>query len=217
MPTAKARYKGDGGRTRTKEFSSGLKLKLRGYFPDQQLDACKTWGHPADNFVTQILAEAEWAIAELHWQGLDISKPEIRAEQQDLLRLLNLAHDKLRNLSPDFDRLLGVDADPLGCADQIQRLILHVEHSGQRIESQPDRKRPAEKQHYVAVEMAIRVLLVLKQYGISLAVTCDVDLGYTSDAVLILKAIGDDISLVRSKVTWRDIVMEAKKGIEGLR
>jgi hypothetical protein len=191
-------------------------LKLRGYFLGRQLDACEIWGHPADDFVSHVLAEAQWAIAELHWQTLDITKPEIRAEQQDLLRLLNLAHDKLRNLSPDFDRLLGVYADPLGCADKIQSLILHVEHGGQRIEYLPGRKKPAEKQHYVAVEMAIRVLPVLKQNGISTAATCDVNFGYTSDAVRVLKAIGEDIGIFLSEVTWRDIIMEAKKDVADL-
>lgn len=211
MSTAKARYKGDGGEAKTKEFSSKLKLILRGYFPSGQVDALDIWGHPADHFVSQVLAEAQWALAELHWQKLDITKPEIRAEQHDLLRLLNSAHDKLRSLSPDFERLLDVNADPLGCADQIQKLVSHVEHVGQRIESLSLRMKPAEKQHRVAVELAIRVLPVLEQHEISTAATCDLTFDYISPAVCILKAISDDIGICFEEVTWRDIIMEAKK------
>ena len=142
MPTAKARYTGGGGRAKTKEFSSSLKTKLRDYFPRQQLGACEIWGHPADDFVSHVLAEAQWAVSELYWQTLDITKSEIRAEQQDLLHVLKLAHGKLRKLSPDIDRLLGVDADPLGCADKIQDLILHTEYGGGSSIYRTGRNRP---------------------------------------------------------------------------
>jgi hypothetical protein len=62
----------------------------------------------------------------------------------------------------------------------------------------------------VAVELAIRVLRVLKEYGIKPAATGDAYWGYTSDAVEILKLIGDDIKLVRDELTWRDIIIKAK-------
>ncbi len=211
MPTAKARYTGDGSGTLIQDFSDALKTKLRAYYPDQQAEIDPTWGHPADAFVSCVLAEARWAVSKLHWQKFDGTKQEIRAEQSDLLKELNEIHHKLRNLSPDFDRLLGTDADPLGCADKIRELIGHVESAGRIIERLPTKKKTAEKKHDVAVEMAVRVLRTLKEYGIAPAATGDAYFHYTSNAVQILKLIGGDIDLVLAALTWRDIIIAAKK------
>ncbi len=202
MPTAKARYKGDGAGDLIKDFSDSLRRRIKEYYPGEQAEA--------DSFVAHILSEARWAKSELHWQGFDCTKAEIRAEHGDLLRQLTDAHNKLQNLSPDFDRLLGSDADPLGCADKIKELVVHVERARQRIDELPRARSPAEKQHAVALELAVRVLRALKDYGIAPAATGNAYYEYTSDAVQILKAIGDDISLCLSALTWRDIIVEAK-------
>jgi hypothetical protein len=212
MPTAKARYTGDGTRSKTKDFSDALKVKLRGYYPNQQAETDPTWGHPADVFVEHVLAAALSAVSELHWHQFTSTKQEIRAEQADLLKGLNDLHHKLQNLSPDFDRLLGIDADPLGCADKIGELIAHV--AG--VDQLPSASKPTEKQHLVMVEMAIRVLRVLKDYGIASAATGDAYFGYRSDAVEILKAIGDDVGMVRAALTWRDTIIEAKQSAPDL-
>jgi len=178
--------------------------------------------------VAHVLAEAQWAISELYLHQFVITKPEIRAEQSNLFKGLSDLHRKLRNLSTDFDRLLGTDADPLGCADHIKELLRHVEDAGQLIDKQPNAERRVETERRVIVEMAIRVLLVLKSYGIAPAATAGsylpmVDITesyssssedtsrYVSPAVEILKAIGDDIDLRRSPETWRDAVIEAKE------
>jgi hypothetical protein len=227
MATAKARYTGDGTWTRIKDFSETLKVKLRGYYPNQLAESDPTWGHPADDFVSQVLAEARWAISELHLHQFVITKSEVRAEQSNLFKELSDVHRKLQNLSPDFDRLLGVDADSLGCADAIKELIRHVEAAGQLIDKLPTAKRQAEAEHRVMVEMALRVLRVLKGFGIAPAATAGsylrmVDIAesndisddtsqYVSHAVEILKAIGDDIDLPRSPETWRDAVIEVKR------
>ena len=173
------------------------------------------WGNPAEDFINEILSEAWWAKSELHWQQFDSTKRELFAEHTDILTLLNETHSKLRRLSPDFDRLLGNDADPLGCADQIGKLIQHVENAGSTIDDLPKSRRPVEKETDVAEELALRVLRVLQGYGINLAATGDSNLGYASDAVDILRIVGDDIGLERSTFTWRSVVSKAKKA--GLR
>lgn len=221
--TAKARFFGDGSGTLLPDFSDRLKRELRGYHPGPDTESDPTFGHPADTFVEHVLAEAWWAKAQMHWLKFDCTKPELRKEQTDLLRLLKKTRSNLQSLSPDFDRLLGIDADPLGCADKLGNLIKRVESAGRLIDKLPKAPKIAEKRHVVAVEMAVRILHVLKDhYGIAPAATAGnylrmVDItqaesetsAYVSNAVKILKMVGDDIGLVRAETTWRDIICEA--------
>ena len=210
MAFAKAEYKGNGAGEMIPDFSDKLKSTLRSYYPDQDAESDETFGHPADGFVNHVLNEAWWAKSELDSQTFDITKQQIRAEQADIMKVLSDAHCKLRSLSPDFDRLLGVDADVWGCAAKIKELIGQVEHAKQRIDLLPTARKPADKQHAMAVEMAVRVLRVLKSYEIKPSATCGSHFSYTSDAVQILKAIGDDIGLVLADLTWRDTIIKAK-------
>ncbi len=110
MPRPKARYNGDGFWTVHKDYSDVLREKLREYYPDQHAESDPSFGHPADEFVSHILEEAKWAVSELHWQRLDITKPEIRAEHLDVMSIVLDCHNKLRNLSRGYERLLPVDA-----------------------------------------------------------------------------------------------------------
>lgn len=147
----------------------------------------------------------------MHWQHSDITKPELRAEYADLRKTLNKACEKLRHLSPDLDRLLGVDADPLGCADSIQALLAHVDGALARIDSLPPADRPAEKRRAVAVELAVRVLRVLKNYGLRPAATADPNFGYVSLTVEVLELLGEALGLRLARVTWRDVILDAYK------
>ncbi len=210
MPTAKPRYAGDGVGETLKDFSSELRSKLREYFPDTEAVDDPEFGHPADAFVSHILAEAWRAKTDLHWQGFEGTKAELRAERADLLKLATELESKLRKISLDLDRLLGIDADSIGCADKLAELIQHVDAAEKAIDRLPRISRKDEKDHRAAVEMTIRVLRALKEYGISPTATADADFGYASAAVRILKLIGDDIKLVLSEVTWRDIIIEVK-------
>jgi hypothetical protein len=217
MPTAKPRYIGNGGGAKPPEFSEGLRTELRKYYPDKTPQQPSPLAQTADEFVNVILAEASWAMNELYWDRFTSTKQELRAAQADLLSVLKAARDKLLNLPPDFDRLLGTNADPLGCADELAALIAKIDAVGCTIDDLSTRRKLSERQHRVAVEMTIRILRVLCKYEIPPSATANADLDRQSDAVRILKAIGDDIGLTLSAVTWRDMVMEAKNQAPDLR
>jgi hypothetical protein len=270
MPTAKARYVGDGAGRLPCDFTDELRKTLRGYYPKEDalinigvenaiIEKTGEWysfnnkhiGHDesnasqflkdnhdiadeieksilatlglvkledidlfnnlADEFVNVLLAEARWAVSALMWQEHTVTKQEILAEHSDLHDTLKYARNKLRELSPDFNRLLDADADPLGVADSLDVLIRHVNAAEVRINELPKKMRLDEAQHDIAVEMAIRVLRAVKNYGLPIYATGGDGFDYTSDAVNILKAIGDDINLPRERLTWRDIIIEAKR------
>jgi hypothetical protein len=210
MPTAKAKYPGDGSGELLPNFSDELKQKLRAYYPGEDTEQDPIWGHPADEFVEMILGEAWWAKSQLHAQEFELTKTGVRAQLNDLLKGLRDTEAKLRDISPDVDRLLPVAADPLGCADQMALMVRYLTAASNVVEQISKAKKPIEKQHAVAVELAVRVLRVLQEYGIPSAATGDSYFPYTSKAVTILKLIGDDLRLVRDELTWRDTISKAK-------
>ncbi len=106
------------------DFSDKLRESLRSYYPYQSAEADPTFGHPADQFVNSVLSAARPHRSKLFLEQFHSTKQELRAEQADLLKSLEGAHKKLRKLSRDLDNLLGFDADPLGCADTIQELMV---------------------------------------------------------------------------------------------
>ena len=140
------------------------------------------------------------------------------------LEALNDSSDKLRSISPDLDRLLGLDenrvvladADPLGCADKIHEMIEHFQRTIPLIDALPREKRSVEKEREIAVNMAIDVLRALKEYGIKPAATAEKNSNYISPAVQILKAIGDDIHLTEDVYTWKNYIVDAKKSARDL-
>ena len=195
MPRAKAQFKGDGAGSRTKDFSANLRATLRQLFIDIVKEEDLGIDDSCDSFVEAVLTEARFAIDERHWLDYEITKQELRAEHSNLSRILASAQKKLRSkrkipslpkdlttlqhnlqhLSLEYERLLGVDADHLGCADKIGELLSNanvdivsctdkiqemldslngVESKINQLETKP---KPVEKQHEAALEMAIRV------------------------------------------------------------
>jgi hypothetical protein len=234
MPTIKAPYRGALKGAPVEEFSDGLREQLRGLCPKgvdgdhfAALRAKLQILHPgdekaaerafADIFVEQVLASARWAKSALHAQQAESTRTELRAERDDLLKQLRTTEQKLRTLSPDLDRLLGADADPLGLADATKALLLNVEQAGERVGTLPRALKLRDKEHDVAVEMAIRVLRVTERWGVEPAATSDEYAPDGSVAVQIVKAIGDDIGVVLSVSTWRDTISKAKKAAPDLR
>jgi hypothetical protein len=225
MTTAKPRYVGDGAGKLPRDFTYALKSILQTYYPQQAPIACPHFGQPADVFVNEVLAAARPSIAELMWLTMDLTKQELRAEQVDILNCLKTARNKLRTLSTPLSVLLDIEADPLEAADNLDALICQMEPNVLKIDELP-KKRLKGGKHDIAVEMTICVSRVLNTYGICISAThssytrmADItdsaydgnDVSqYTSDAVKILKAIGDDIGLKFVEPTWRDIIIEAK-------
>lgn len=178
MPTAKARYAGDGSGVLLPEFNARLKQQLRALYPSQDVEDDPVWGHPADEFVEEILSTAWWAKSALHAQGLEVTTAELRAEHKDLLKSLRAAEGKLhnlsagldsilnslrplvkklRNLSQELDRFLGVDAAPLECADQVEAFVGHVSSITETSDMRKAKKLVF-KPYAVAVEAAIHTM-----------------------------------------------------------
>lgn len=224
MPTAKPRYD-SGGDWKNRQYTEAeweelkerLRKKLRDFYPDKNAEADPTFGHPADSWVNCLLAEADSAVSLMLWLRLRLTNEELRAERKDLLSTLNKADKCLSNLSHDLDIMLGVDADVLGCRDKIRELVPRIEAAEAAISRLPRARKLSDAQHQAAVEMAIRVLRILKSYGISPAATADADLGYFSDAVRILKIIGDELGLALAESTWKDAIIKAKQSVPDLR
>jgi len=93
----------------------------------------------------------------------------------------------------------------------IRTMAQHVDAAAEVVAKVSKSKKLQDRQSAVIVESTIRILRVLKQYQIPAAATGDSYFPYTSNAVRILKLIGDDLGLIRSKLTWRDIISEAKE------
>ncbi len=229
MAREKPPYRGRAlGGLQPRPLTDGLRNKLRNFYPDKEAEEDPVWGHPADQFVAEILAEVGWAVSMLFHIQSDSKKGEVRVECADLLKSLKSlkrdrskfksAEHKLKNISLDLDRLLPVESDPVGCADRlendpelVEEMIAHIEATIPLIERLPKSPRPDQKQHWVAVEMAVRVLRVLKHYDLDPAEYASADYeGCESDVVKILCAIGVDIGLRFAPTTWRDIIGEAK-------
>jgi len=220
MPSGKARYNApptfteliDSGAEDPKliEFSDDQKQRLKSFYPDKNVESDPVWGDSADEFVDQLLFEAQDTVSFLQDSELWLTKEDLKAEQANLLKTLKSASDKLRRLSPGFDRLLGVDATPEACADELDKMITHVEATRDVIKKLPRKLRGAEIKHHFAIEMISRVLRVLEDYGIEIAATADLDLKYISDSVIILKIIGDVVGLGYSETTWRDIISKTR-------
>lgn len=227
MPTAKARYVGDGAGKKLADFSDALRKKLRQHYPRQHIDIHPEFDHQSDCFVEAVLSSASNAAADIMWLESDLTMQELRAERKDILASLEVIHKKLRTLSPPFLNLLPDGAIPLEVADILKNLIDQISDTAGTIDEMPRNPRPDEARHAIAVDMTICVSRVLKEYSVPVTATygtyekmnditsnkydgTDVN-QYKSVGIEILKAIGDDIGLVLSEVTWRDVIIKAKK------
>ena len=194
-----------------------LQAKLRAFYPDKSATDDETFGHPADEWSNYLLYACESAVSTMLWLRRRLTNEALRAEREDLLRTLNKAVNSLSTVSHDLDILLGVDADLLGIRDKIKELIPRIEDSDAKIANLPKAKTRKDANHAAAVEMAIRALRVLKRAGGTAAATADKDLNYISDAVQILKIIGDELGLPLDETTWKNAIIKAKIAAPDLR
>jgi hypothetical protein len=224
MPSAKAVYEPDEGWKHRQCDSAqwdalGVRLrqKLRPFYPDKAAVECETFGHPADAWVNYSLSAAWSSISIIYGLGLRLTKEQIAVEQQDILATLQKAVRVLSSVSPDVDRLFGVDADVLGTRDKILKLVPFVEASKTQINSLPKALKRNEADRAAAVEVAIRVLRIFKDHGGRISATADADHILVSDAVSILQILGDELGLCLSPATWKKVVTAAKQQAKDLK
>lgn len=224
MPSAKPAYDTDGS-WKCRHFSPAewetlktrVRVKLRPLYPDKNATEDPTFGHPADEWSNYLIIEAKNAISMLLWLRRRRTNAELRAEQADLLGTLKNAAEKLSTVSHDLDILFGVDADVLGTRNSIRKLIPYVEQSFVRIGELHKAISLKNAQRAAALEMAIRCLRVIKGAGGGVSATAQKDMGYISDAIKILKILGDEFQVRLDETTWKKVVIEAKKAAADLR
>jgi hypothetical protein len=152
------------------DFSDDTRAELRALYP-HQADACPVFGHPADEFVELLLMEGYWLAGALGAASLFRTKEELRFECDALLKDLCGAHMKLINLSTDFDNMLGQDADPIGLADSIALMIKHAELARSNVTPNYRVHKPSAWKHWIALDFAGRVAILLRGYDIKPSAT----------------------------------------------
>lgn len=217
MPSAKPAYDKD-GRWKYRTFSPGdwealtkrLQAKLKPYYPKKDAVEIPEIGHPADSWASYLLTNAHHAVSFMLWTRRRLTKEQLLAEQADLSKTLHRAVKNLEEVSHDLVIHFGIDADVLGTRDKINDLLRHVLASHERVSKLPPAKKDREARHAAAQEMAVRCLRIFKDHGGEISATVDKDLDYVSDAVKVLKIIGDELGLVLDETTWRRTVAKAK-------
>lgn len=223
MPSAKAAFDPDEG-WKHRQFDSAqwealgarLRQKLRPFYPDKDAEECPTFGHPADSWANYLLSDAWGAVSSIRGLRLRLTNEQLAVELQAILGTLQKAIRVLSSVSPDVDRLFGIDADVLGTRDKIRELIPFVEAGKLRRSMLSRATSRNEADRAAAIEVAIRVLRIFKDSGGRISATANTDLNLVSDAVSILKIIGDELGLCLSAVTWKKVVIEAKRQAKDL-
>ncbi len=214
MAQPKPRYAGNRKDEKNREFPESMREALRSYYPEDDTPD-PVWGYPSGQFVSEILNEATWAAAEVQEAEREINNSDLKAEFEDLMKALADIENKLRSISPDLDRLLG-DADPLGCADHVSNMTLKSGKAKSLIDDLPFSWRAEQKNKRILDEMAIRVLSILKTYGIKLSATYDTRFAneYKSPAVAILEILCKNLDSPFAEKKLRKMVSTAKTAIE---
>jgi len=201
----------------TAEQWSHLKDKLKSYSLKYHVPEGTDGFDKTECFVEQLIAEARWAEARLAELRQALTKQEIKATFEKLITTLRGAAEQLRALPCDLEKLLEVDVNTLGCADMIEELLDKLRGVDQLIEGKA-KSYPLAVKNEVSIEMAVRVLRVLQEYGIKTSATGHANFENSwSDAVRILHLIGKVIGLEWEELTWRDKIMEAQAVDEKLK
>lgn len=217
MPRAKPAYDKD-GTWKYRQFQpeawarieNRVRERLVPLFPVDKSSSVSDVECSATAWSNTLLNEAHDAISTVHWHSKRRTNEELRAERMHLLGILGAAEASLNSISHDLDIMLGVSADVLGARDKILALMPLVEATGHQIDSLPRAKKTTEANSAAALEMAVRCLRVVESQGGQIKVTADVDRGYISTAVQILKVLGDELGLPMSATSWKRFASKAK-------
>ena len=167
--------------------------------------------HPASDIVSQLLAAAYPLKVSLdRRKNYARTRGEILAEHADFLKSLRTTQRKLRTLSPDLDRLLGIDADTLGIADLMDDLIGSVERATALVKHHPDYQRARVFNSKVAKELAQAALEIFDANNLTIAARVG-SAGGASLLISTLKCIGDAMNLYLADKTWKNTVAAVRK------
>lgn len=250
-------------------FGPRTKKVLRGIarqFDRTKSMRAQGWPAPEKDFVGAVLTEAEFLRTEYGyiWNGsrdpLAPAKKEARQTcvalrralervlrdlrsppaNKRIRRTLRAAESNLRQLPANVDRELGIDADPLGAADEIRdvsvalvlgekpqstialaskidSLLVRVKVAEERIALWPKSQSWNSQLRAACVETALRVLRVLREWDVPTTAHATDSSDSRSDertsvAVRVMLAIASNFSaLPHGRDTWRQIVGEALK------
>lgn len=205
MTRAKARFSGEKRPEKATPITDRLLRHLRELWPHDG-EVSEVWGHPNEMLEQSLVEVAQWAAAARRDALEAVNKEDARAELAKVKSQLEATAWMLRNLSPDVDVLLGASAAPLDCADALVRLLAHVEAADVQIEGGFHGTSWAERERRIALEVCWRVADALEHYGHPVSATAVSEYERRSLAVEVLCAVGGAASLIRSPVTWRDLL-----------
>lgn len=227
MTTPRARYVVEASEVIVPDFPQSLRRELRKrferFFTADQIGAHRAFvnglgaddwrvAHPADAIVFELLGVAYPLKVKLYrHKNFALTKGEVLAEHADFLKSLRTMQKKLRSLSPELDRLLGYDADPLGIADLMGDLISRVEFATATAKRHPDLQRDRVFNHEIACEFALAALETLASNDIPPQTS---EGKVVIDAKLLiatLKSIGGAMKLELAENTWKNTIASARQ------
>lgn len=207
MSRPKARFNGSQKSGRVKELTDNELQRLRDLWPHGGI-ASEVWGHPSDQFAESLTAVVQEVRAQRLQDRAAVTKEDACAELRKVAQQLREAEQMLRTLSPDVDVLLGVEADPFGCADTINVLLSRFQHAEDACVKMYSMLSSAERDKRLALDICVQVAEVLKDHGINVAATAVVDFAQQSQAVTACVVVGELSGICRSPATWRDLLAE---------
>jgi hypothetical protein len=185
-----------------------LRRKIAGFYPGNTVLGDEPPDESANRWAGDLVDEALQVAGRVFWSDLSTPREELRIECISLLKFLKGAFHKLRDLSPELRGKLKAKAEIQDCCDSLEKLIPPVSAADNAIGKLPMAPKVHVVRSKAAVEIAITVLPYVKGMGISTAAT------ETSVAVKILRTIGESIKLRLEPLTWKRIIIEAKKALK---
>ncbi len=207
MSSPKARFTGAQPPSRVRDLTHAEVLRLRDLWPKGGIESA--WGHPGDEFAASLADVVLGVRAQRHREI--VSREDARAELHRVARQLREAEKMLRALSPEVDVLLGVEADPLGCADEIRAMVERFRRAEVAHATLYAGTSNAEHERRLALDVCIQVAGVLRDHGIEVSATAVVDLQQQSVAVACCAAVGELSGIPRSPATWRDLLADVRR------
>ena len=207
MSSPKARFTGAQLPSRVRDLTHAEVLRLRDLWPKGGIESA--WGHPGDEFAASLGDVVLGVRAQRHREI--VSREDARAELHRVARQLREAEEMLRTLSPEVDALLGAEADPLGCADEIRAMVERFRRAEVAHATLYAGTSNAEHERRLALDVCIQVAGVLRDHGIEVSATAVVDLQQQSVAVACCAAVGELSGIPRSPATWRDLLADVRR------